>query len=108
MVSVVKCMHEEEMDKVSALADHLEFLVITADCWRLVAQDGYTGVTVYCITNNWALKHEILAIWNVEEIHTAENLALQLQDVCKHYKINNHVTATDNASHIVKTLSLIG
>ena len=39
---------------------------------------------------------------------TAENSAVQLQYVCKDYKINNTVTTTDNALSIFKTLILIG
>ena len=62
MVLVIKGMYEEEMDKVSALADQLEFPALTTDCWTLVAHDGYTGVTLYVITNDWTLKHKILAI----------------------------------------------
>ena len=63
---------------------------------------------MYGITNGWTLKHKTPAIWNLKERHTAENLAVQLQDGCEHYKINNLVTTTDNALRIDKTLSLMG
>ena len=87
MVSVIKGMNEEEMDKVLALADQLEFPAITTYCRTSVAQDGYIGVTMHGITNSWALKNKTLAIQNLEERHRAENLAVQLQDVYEHYKI---------------------
>ena len=101
-------MYEEEMDKVSVLADQLEFPAITADCWTLVPQDGYIGVTMHGITNDWTLKHKTLALQSLKERHSAETLVVPLQDVCKHYKINNPLTSTDNASSIVKTHSLFG
>ena len=108
MVSVIKVMYEEEMDKVSALADQLEFPAIKTDCWSSVAQDGYSGVTMHGITNDWTLKHKTLAIQNLKERHTAENVVVQLQDVSEHYKMNNLVTTTDNASSIVKLLVSFG
>ena len=50
MVSVIKSMYEEEMDKVSALANQLEFPAITTHSWTLGVQDGYIGVTMHRIT----------------------------------------------------------
>ena len=81
-------MYEEEMDKVSAVADQLEFPAITTYCWTLVTQDGYIGITMHGITKNWTLKHKTLAILNLKKTYIAENSAIQLQDVCEHYKIN--------------------
>ena len=74
------------------MADQLEFPAIIADGTTSIAQDGYTGVTMHGITNDWTFKHKTLAIQNLEGRHTAEYLAVQLQNVCGHYKINNPVT----------------
>ena len=41
---------------------------------------------MYDITNDWTLKYKTLAILILQERHTAVNLAVQLQDVCEHYK----------------------
>ena len=66
----------------------------------------YISVTVHYITSEWEMKHHCLQTQEVEERHTTENLAEELQAVLKEWGLESKDLSctTDNASNITNTI----
>ena len=79
---------------------------LTTDLWTGCHRRAYMSVTVHYITSEWEMKHHCLQTREVEERHTAENLAVELQAVLKEWGLEckAYGCTTDNASNITNAI----
>jgi len=84
-------------------------IVCTTDGWSSLSQDSYITVTAHTIDLHWNVSSYTLSTHEMEERHTAENLAIQLGNTFNEWEVNSKVIAvvTDNARNIVNAISLI-
>jgi len=84
-------------------------IVCTTDGWSLLSQDSYITVTAHTIDLHWNVRSYTLSTHEMEERHTAENLAIRLGNTFNVWEVNSKVIAvvTDNARNIVYAISLI-
>ena len=83
---------------------------LSTDAWTSLVTEAYLGVTCHFIDDNWELVSFNLITLPVEERHTAENIALWLENVAEKFNISfENVLAIvhDNASNIVAALRIL-
>ncbi|XP_076301940.1 E3 SUMO-protein ligase ZBED1-like [Lasioglossum baleicum] len=81
----------------------------TTDCWSSLTQDTYITLTVQFIDKQWNIQSYTLTTHEMEERHTAENIANELKRTLDDWEITNKVVSivTDNASNIKNAISLM-
>lgn len=93
---------------VSVLGSHsaATHCSLTTDLWTGCNRRAYMSVTVHYISSKWEMKHHYLQTRKVEERHTAENLAAELQAVLKEWGLEckAYGCTTDNASNITNAI----
>ena len=85
-------------------------VALTTDGWTSGALEGYMGVTVHWIDENWKPCRMVLDIVEAPQSHTAENLRDALMEVIGTYNLHCKVVAitTDNAENMIVACKLIG
>ena len=72
MYGEVKGVVEKGLNNVNDVA-------ITTDGWTSLATESYVTVTVHYITKEWQMKSAVLDTSELDEHHSAENLAIRLE-----------------------------
>ena len=88
----VKRIVEKGLNDVSDVA-------ITTDAWTSLATESYVTVTVHYITKEWQMKSAVLDTSELDERHSAENLAIRLELVKADWNLEGkiRVCVRDNA-----------
>ena len=60
---------------------------LSTDAWTSLVTEAYLGVTCHFIDDNWELVSFNLITLPVEERHTAENIALWLENVAEKFRL---------------------
>ena len=68
----VKAAIIEDLNNVNDVA-------ITADAWTSLATESYVTVTIHYITKDWQRKSAVLDTSELNESHSAENIAIRLE-----------------------------
>lgn len=82
---------------------------LTLDLWSNRQMRGFLGITCHFIVN-WSLESAMLECKRFKGRHTAENIAQYYDEAITSYGIHSKIvtTVTDNASNVVKAMSLPG
>ncbi|XP_076660811.1 E3 SUMO-protein ligase ZBED1-like [Halictus rubicundus] len=77
------------------------------NCWTSRSQEGYINVNAHIIDDQWKPHIMTICIEELEERHTAENLADCLQNVAIQFGIQDKIVAitNDSASNIVSAVN---
>lgn len=81
----------------------------TSDCWSSIAQESYITVTAHFIDDQWNPKSYTLTTHQLNDRHTALNLANQLEITFNKWEINQKMMAvvTDNAKNVLNAIDLL-
>ena len=92
MYGEVKGVVEKGLNDVSDVA-------ITTDAWTSLATESYVTVTVHYTTKGWQMKSVVLDTSELDERHSAENLAIRLELVKADWNLEGkiRVCVRDNA-----------
>lgn len=84
-------------------------VVCTSDCWSSLAQHSYTTITAHALNNDWSPMTFTLTAEELENRHTALNMAEKLENVFTNWEIKDEVTTviTDNAKNAVNAIQLL-
>ncbi|XP_070402868.1 E3 SUMO-protein ligase ZBED1-like [Nothobranchius furzeri] len=86
-------------------------VTLTTDAWTSIATEAYLGVTCHYIDDNWEMVSFVLCTKPLEERHTADNIALWIEEVAEKFdfSLRNDVQAIvhDNAANVVKALRIL-
>lgn len=75
---------------------------LTADAWTSCANEGFLGVTIHYISDEWKMVSTVLAIRCLQSRHTTDNLCAELNKLCEDFQLSDVFCAvTDNAENIV-------
>ena len=101
METEVKCAVAADMEKA-------RYVSLTTEFWTSVANDSYLGITAHFVTPNWELMSYVLQTREVEERHTAVNVAHLLQATAEEWKITKKLAAitTDNAPNMINAVAI--
>lgn len=83
-------IEKDAIDKRAQILDELKntpYCTLTIDHWTSIANEGYIGVTVHYVTDDWVLHSVALEVSEVSEAHTAHNIAVMLEEIEVRYKI---------------------
>ena len=80
---------------------------ITTDCWTSHATESYMTVTAHFVNKQYELKSYVLQTREVEERHTAEHLAMELQKCAAEWGLKEPTVVSDNAANIIKAVRLL-
>jgi len=86
----------------------VQSVVCTSDCWSSLAQNSYITITARALNNDWSPMSFTLTTQEMEERHTALNLAEKLENVFSDWEIKDKVTTvlTYNAKNIINAVQL--
>lgn len=86
-----------------------EFVSLDTDCWTSRCQDGYINVNAHYIDKDWRLQVVTLCIEELDERHTAQNLADSLYNVAAQFSIEGKILSitNDNAANIVAAVKFM-
>jgi hypothetical protein len=106
--NLIPSEYRKQKDKVKAELEKPEFVALTSDCWSSRNLLPFMTVTVHYIKNAEMISR-VLSTFSVPESHTADNLALSLEDVAKEWGIPDKVfcVVTDNGANIVKAVNIL-
>ncbi|XP_071579102.1 E3 SUMO-protein ligase ZBED1-like [Temnothorax nylanderi] len=81
----------------------------TTDCWSSLTQHSYVTLIAHMLDENWTPKCFTLGVYEMEERHTAANLASRMEELFVKWNINEKVMAvvTDNATNIINATHLL-
>lgn len=104
ITSRLRTIHDRCKSNVQEKLDKLESISITTDCWTSLANDSYMTVTAHAIDSEWNKMSLVLDTAELEERHTAVNLATAMNNVTSSWKITDKVTSIvhDNASNVAR------
>ena len=102
-----KIYEEEKADLVETLSGHP--LALTCDLWTSNALEGYRGLTGHFISKNWELYAKVLATRHVRNRHTGENIAQEIRNLIKEFKIDLCTgLVTENAANMSVAADKLG
>jgi hypothetical protein len=106
--NLIPSEYRKQKDKVKAELEKPEFVALTSDCWSSRNLLPFMTVTVHYIKNAEMISR-VLSTFSDPESHTADNLALRLEDVAKEWGIADKVVCvvTDNGANIVKAVNIL-
>jgi hypothetical protein len=89
-------------------------LAFTTDAWTSRANNGYLSYTVHFLTANFEMRNYCLAVENVDESHTAANLANSLSEQTNAWTSDSQRAAeikiavvSDNAANVQAAISKV-
>ncbi|MEW8547090.1 MAG: hAT transposon family protein [Candidatus Thiodiazotropha sp.] len=80
---------------------------ITTDCWTSHATESYMTVTAHFVTKQYELKSYVLQTRELDERHTAEHLAIELQKCATEWGLDKPTVVSDNAANILKAVKIL-
>ena len=92
-------MYGEVKGAVEKALDDVSDVAITTDAWTSLSTESYITVTVHYITKEWQIKSAVLDTSEMDESHSAENLAIRLALVQADWNLEGkiRVCVRDNA-----------
>lgn len=96
-------------EKIRNNLKDVQSVVCTSDCWSSLAQNSYITITAHALDNDWSPLSFTLTTQEMEERHTALNIAERLENVFADWDIKDKLTTviTDNAKNVVNAVQLI-
>ncbi|KAL4132406.1 hypothetical protein QTP88_009560 [Uroleucon formosanum] len=96
-------------EKIRSDLKAVQSVVCTSDCWSSLAQNSYITITAHALNNDWSPMSFTLTTQEMEERHTALNIADKLENVFSNWEIKDKVTTviTDNAKNVVNAVQLV-
>ena len=100
--------YEAVQEAVKVKLANVQYCAVTTDIWTSRATQGYITVTCHFLDASWELHSIVLDTVQINESHTAENIAMELMRITDKWGITQKVVCvtTDNANNIVAAVRL--
>ena len=96
-------LHKETVENMKKMLHGVESVALIHDMWTSLSTESYGTVTCHFISSDWGLKGFVLGTKQMEEQHTAENIAIKLQNVQTNWSLPTP-PVTDNETKAIKTV----
>ncbi|XP_067678487.1 E3 SUMO-protein ligase ZBED1-like [Haliotis asinina] len=107
---IIPQMYEETKRQILIQLKEAEQVALTTDGWTSCATDSYLTITSCHINKDWEIVNLVLQTRVLNESHTAQNIADELQSAVQNWRVNTTVgfppVTTDNAANITKAVNL--
>ncbi|EZA58476.1 Zinc finger BED domain-containing protein [Ooceraea biroi] len=105
----LRILEDEVKIKIQRMLVGVQYVSIDTDCWTSRSQEGYISVNAHIIGDKWIPHSFNVCTEELEERHTAENLADILYNVMVQFEIHEKIVAiaNDNASNILKAVQMM-
>ncbi|XP_071579132.1 E3 SUMO-protein ligase ZBED1-like [Temnothorax nylanderi] len=102
-------LHDNVEEKIKVALKDAVAVSCTTDCWSSLTQHSYVTLIAHMLDENWTPKCFTLGVYEMEERHTAANLASRMEELFVKWNINEKVMAvvTDNATNIINATHLL-
>ena len=103
-------MYSKRVKEIKQELAQISHVALTSDIWTSRTTQSYLTLTCHFLTSSWELKTLVLGTFELNNDHTADNIAEALQRVAGSWGISNKVVAmvTDNAANIVAAVRMTG
>jgi len=100
-------MYQKEAASLKERVSKLSAVCLTIDCWTSRATTSFMAVTCHFI-EDFKMSSCLLDCFEISDRHTAENLAKNILNVAKDWKVEDKVVCcvTDNAANITKAIQI--
>ena len=100
----------ERTKMMNVMAQGVEYYALTTDAWTSRATESYVTHTVHYINKMWNLCSHFLETAELQEEHSAINLADKLTEILSRWNLQDSqivAATTDNARNIVNALEML-
>lgn len=106
LVLMIDEKYKFESESLKKELENVCYLALTSDIWSSDSNKSFVSVTAHFIEQT-RLKSVVISTSEIKENHTAENIAIAIQEVMDQWKISSKVVAivTDNAAAMKKAVS---
>ena len=103
-------MYSKRVKEIKQELAQISHVALTSDIWTSRTTQSYLTLTCHFLTSSWELKTLVLETFELNNDHTADNIAEALQRVAGSWGISNKIVAmvTDNAANIVAAVRMTG
>ena len=107
--TLVPALYEKTVNETKELLKTVRACGLTTDCWTSCNNEGYIGVTVHFVNEDFKACSKLLGCVCFNESHTAVNLSEQLKNLTEEYEVfDKIVLATpDKALNIQSALDFL-
>ena len=107
IVNRLKKRYNELSEQVKIELKSLDYCAITHDTWTSIATQNFGGLTVHYITPDWCLKSLCLETKEIQDSHTAANLARHITTSQKEWEFPIPTAVSDNATNESKAFKIL-
>ena len=77
-------------------------VALTTDIWSSLKSEGFLGITIHFIDENWILRHFTLDIFRFKGVHTGQAIADEIYRIITEHELQLKAMAitTDNSSTV--------
>ncbi|XP_065658159.1 E3 SUMO-protein ligase ZBED1-like [Hydra vulgaris] len=104
--TVIGEMYNEKLNEHKKALECIQSIALTTDFWTSTNNESYCGITGHWIDSEWKLTSVALACINVEERHTADNVASFYEEFAATWNIAEKISCivTDSARNMVAAI----
>src|SRR6266511_3959327 len=102
--NVILKQFEKKRERIASFIKNIPGKVaLTTDIWSSLKFEGFLGVTIHFIDENWVLKHFTLDIFRFKGSHTGQAIADEIYKILVEFGLETKTIAitTDNGSNMV-------
>src|SRR6266542_3881664 len=95
---------EKKRERIASFIKNIPGKVaLTTDIWSSLKFEGFLGITIHFIDENWVLKHFTLDIFRFKGSHTGQAIADEIYKILIEFGLETKIIAitTDNGSNMV-------
>ena len=98
-------MYSKRVKEIKQELAQISHVALTSDIWTSRTTQSYLTLTCHFLTSSWELKTLVLETFELNNDHTADNIAEALQRVAESWGISNKVVAWSRT--MLQTLLLL-
>ena len=102
--NVILKQFEKKRERIASFIKNiLGKVALTTDIWSSLKFEGFLGITIHFIDENWVLKHFTLDIFRFKGSHTGQAIADEIYKILVEFGLETKTIAiiTDNGSNMV-------
>src|SRR6266542_901834 len=102
--NVILKQFEKKRERIASFIKNIPGKVaLTTDIWSSLKFEGFLGVTIHFIDENWVLKHFTLDVFRFKGSHTGQAIADEIYKVLVEFGLETKTIAitTDNGSNMI-------
>ena len=108
--SIIKKAFEKRRTSIKEFVKNISGKIsFTTDIWSSLKTEGFLGITIHYVNENWILKHFTLDIFRFKGSHTGQAIANEIYKIILDFGLETKAMAitTDNGSNMVAGANIL-